>query len=370
MDGVDVALTDFRDNEIISIISKTEPYPEKLKRQIERLSRENKPITLAEIADVDIRIGCHFADALLTLLNQNHILPEKVVGVGNHGQTLFHNPVPPYPVTWQIGNSSTIAARTGIPTVYDFRSVDVARGGQGAPLVPPFHQWLFNKTKEKIVVVNIGGISNISFLHEDPMQTYGFDCGPGNVLLDVWNRRHNGSPFDEYGAWASSGKLIEPLLRGMLEDSFFELPFPKSTGSDYFNEEFINNYLEKTNQLNAKPEDIQNTLAMLTVECIALSIEEAGLTADTNTYFCGGGCKNKTLLGNLKRRLEPSAVFTTDTFGLDPDFIEAAAFAWFARQRLSGIPTRLTTGTNQSPLLLGSLVLPPGLKVRETLISD
>ena len=368
MDGVDVAITEFKKHEITSIISLTEPYPEILKSQVEQLSRDNKPYTLAKIADLDIRVGNHFADALLALLSKNHVCPQDVIGIGNHGQTLLHKPTEPFPFSWQIGNSPTIAVKTGIPTAYDFRSVDVARGGQGAPLVPPFHKWLFNKTDGEVIVVNIGGISNISILRQNSVEAYGFDCGPGNCLLDVWCRKNNQGPFDKNGAWASSGKLIKPLLDLMLEDHYFKLPTPKSTGSDYFNEEFIGSYLQKANQLTAEPKDVQNTLTMLTVESIALSIEKIGLKTGSTAYFCGGGCKNTTLLGNLQRRLAPLSVFTTDSVGVDPDFVEAAAFAWFARQRLSGIPTRLGTQPDQSSLLLGSLVFPPGVKAHESLL--
>ena len=202
MDGVDVAITEFKQHEITAIISKTEPYPSTLRGQVEELSRKNRRYSLKKIADLDIRIGSHFADALLSLLTENHISPQAITGIGNHGQTLLHNPTGAFPFTWQIGNSPTIAVKTGIPTAYDFRSVDVARGGQGAPLVPPFHEWLFNKTDGEVIVVNIGGISNISILRQNSTETYGFDCGPGNCLLDLWCQKNDRGSFDKNGAWA------------------------------------------------------------------------------------------------------------------------------------------------------------------------
>jgi anhydro-N-acetylmuramic acid kinase len=253
-----------------------------------------------------------------------------VAAIGSHGQTLRHRPDLPLPFTWQIGDPNVLAELTGITVVADFRRRDVAAGGQGAPLLPVFHDQVFRSDREDRVILNLGGIANITILARGREVT-GFDTGPANRLLDAWISRHRGQPFDEHGAWASSGRIDAALLNRLLAEPYLALPAPKSTGRELFNVPWL---LERLGAEERRPEDVQATLLHYTAATVADAVRRYAPGA--SVYACGGGAHNSALLAALGRRLAPAPVTTTASLGLDPDYVEAIAFAWFARRTLAG----------------------------------
>jgi anhydro-N-acetylmuramic acid kinase len=269
-------------------------------------------------------------------LQKAGIPPQQIVAIGYHVQTIRHSPDSAVPYTAQIGDPNRIAARTGIDTVADFRRKDIAMGGQAAPLAPAFHRFLFRSSKEDRAVINVGGISNISYLPADHgAPILGFDTGPGNTLLDYWTGQHCNTPFDEGGAWARTGTVIKELLARMLDDEpFFRQAAPKSTGTEYFNPDWLMTFLNSTASESLPPADVQTTLVELTVRTIAAALMELP-SGIQNCYLCGGGAHNRYLMERLALALPECTVNTTAKLGLDPDFVEASAFAWLARERVN-----------------------------------
>ncbi len=259
-------------------------------------------------------------------MDHSHVRQAQVRAIGCHGQTIRHRPERGY--TLQIGNMALLAELSGIAVVGDFRSRDIAAGGQGAPLVPAFHDRLLRHADIHRVIVNIGGIANLTDLPPDAAVS-GFDCGPGNLLMDAWCLRHTGMAYDANGAWAASGKVLPELLARMLAEPFFELPPPKSSGRDLFNTDWLQ---EKLTGSEAA-EDVQATLLELTCRSIAQAIElHCGSAREI--YLCGGGAHNRTLRNRLSVLLPACAIGTTDDLGVSGDYLEALAFAWLARQAL------------------------------------
>jgi anhydro-N-acetylmuramic acid kinase len=354
MDGVDIALVSFNHTDASTVAGATIPYPAPLRNRIAKLIVPEQRATPHEIATLDVEVGQHFGHATTAFLNTQGVAPSAIVAIGSHGQTLRHHPFPPAPYSWQIGEPATIAALTGITTVANFRSLDVAYGGEGAPLVPPFHQWCFGASGIERVAVNIGGIANISVLNGTTAAVgAGYDCGPGNCLLDEWCQRHQGQAFDPGGAWAAAGPIDQPLLRALLAEQYFSLPAPKSTGRELFNIAFVDQALQNLATPRPSPASVQSTLAQLTVESIAQAIERDSTQPDGDVYVCGGGAHNNELMRRLQERLHGRKISSTDVLGIAPDFVEAAAFAWLARQRISDIAVSLTTSRTPRPLLLG-----------------
>jgi anhydro-N-acetylmuramic acid kinase len=289
------------------------------------------------------------------------ISSKDVVALGHHGQTVHHQPVGPEPFTLQLGDPNSVAAITGITTVADFRRRDLAHGGQGAPLVPAFHDRLFRSDEETRVVVNIGGIANVTLLRPGEA-TVGFDTGPGNTLLDEWIRRCRGLPFDRNGAWSESGSVDAGLLHECLREPYFALSPPKSTGRELFNLAWLDERLEFAS--NRLPfENVQATLAELTASTIVTDLLRLG-AKDCRLLVCGGGAHNRDLLVRLARLLGRKAQSTAE-FGLAPDWVEAAAFAWLARARLHGDPgnTPSVTGAQQA-VILGGIYYGSALETR------
>jgi anhydro-N-acetylmuramic acid kinase len=273
----------------------------------------------------------------MALLREAGISPAEVRAIGHHGQTVFHKPAEPEPFTMQIGDPSSVAALTGITTVADFRRLDVACGGQGAPLVPAFHSWLFAAHDETRVILNIGGIANVTVLAPEA-ETLGFDTGPGNTLLDLWIGRCHGEPYDRDGRFAASGRADEGLLRALLDEPYFSLEPPKSTGRELFNAAWLDARLAGVRMPDT---DIQATLAELTASSIAATLDA---TAPDRVIGCGGGAHNTDLLARLRRYL-PCPIESSAAHGLAPDWVEACAFAWLAKARLEGIPGNVPTVT-------------------------
>ena len=296
-----------------------------------------------------------YADVVHDLLHDGNLSSSQVRAIGAHGQTVRHRPREFGGVgyTLQLNNASLLAERTHIDVVADFRSRDVAAGGQGAPLVPAFHRAVFGRAGESVAVLNIGGISNLTGLLADG-STIGFDCGPGNALMDHWCRQHQGRPFDEDGAWAASGQVIAALLQELQSDLYFDLPPPKSTGRDLFNPSWLDARLRSAG-VSLAPQDVQATLAELTAwACADAVTRHAG--AATSVLVCGGGALNGHLMGRIAARLAGRRVQRTDEVGLGVNQVEAAAFAWLAKAFIERRPGNLVTVTGAAgPRILGAL---------------
>lgn len=294
------------------------------------------------------RLATYYANAVNQLLNLSKLEARDITAIGCHGQTIRHRPDLGYTV--QIGNAALLAELTGITVISDFRSRDVAAGGEGAPLVPAFHQSVFSSKNQHRVIVNIGGISNLSNLPGDDKVT-GFDCGPGNVLMDVWTKQHLDQPYDKNGAWASSGKVIPDLLDRLLDHPFFVQPPPKSTGRDLFSLPWLKPYLSQ----NFAHEDVQATLLELTAASISQSIISFCHGVES-VYLCGGGAYNQALKSRLSALLSPIPVHLTDDLGIEVQSVEAAAFAWLAHQTWHQLPGNLPAVTGAKGLrILGAI---------------
>ena len=295
-----------------------------------------------------------YAGNVAELLRAADVSRADVCAVGAHGQTVRHQPKAGDGIgfTVQLNNPALLAELCGIDVVADFRSRDIAAGGQGAPLVPAFHRAAFARTGETVAVLNLGGISNLTVLADDA--TIGFDCGPGNALLDHWCERHTGHAFDADGRWASSGRVIAALLDAMLATAYFDLPPPKSTGRDLFNPEWLAPLLARY-ATPARPEDVQATLAELTAVTVARAIRtHAG--AARELWVCGGGAFNAHVLQRLAALTAALRVRSTSESGIPPTQVEAAAFAWLARRFVHRLPGNLSGVTGAAgPRVLGAL---------------
>jgi anhydro-N-acetylmuramic acid kinase len=295
-----------------------------------------------------------YAECVAQLLAHPNSAAGAITAIGAHGQTVRHRPELGY--TRQTSNPALLAELTGIDVIADFRSRDIAAGGQGAPLVPAFHQAVFGKPGETRVVANIGGIGNISIL-EDGEKVAGFDTGPGNVLMDAWVAQHHGSAYDADGAWAAGGQIIEPLLQSMLSEPYLQLPPPKSTGRDLFHPEWLANKLVPF--ANAAPADVQATLAEFTAATLADAIAMHAPRSNA-VYVCGGGAYNgylmRRLQGALISRGHSAGVDSTDALGISPNHVEALAFAWLAYRHVERLSGNLPAVTGAKGLrVLGAL---------------
>ncbi len=354
MDGIDAALVRFNDEQPQLTHNLSHPWSEELKTRLAQLT-SNGAISLKELGQLDILCGRQFAEAVCRLLEEAGIESSNICAIGSHGQTVFHHPHAPAPFSLQIGDPNTIAEQTGIAVVADFRRRDMAAGGQGAPLVPAFHQAVFAHPQRNRVILNIGGIANITILPAGGGISGGFDTGPGNCLMDRWVEKNTGSSFDHNGSWALGGEAHEPLLKHFLRDDYFSLTPPKSTGTEYFSSAWLAQKLHGYPSLAAR--DIQATLLHLTCDSIQKAIRR--WAPDTGEVLvCGGGAHNDALMDTLSRQLGSTPVISTDycTAAIDPDWVEAMAFAWLARQTLHGNPGNVPAVTGAShPVVLGGI---------------
>ncbi|EMM6764185.1 anhydro-N-acetylmuramic acid kinase [Pluralibacter gergoviae] len=350
LDGVDVVLAAIDDHVVAQQASLSYPVPLALKEAILAIC-QGQQLTLSQYGQLDTRLGNLFADAVLALMQQERLSANDVVAIGCHGQTVWHEPEGDAPHTLQIGDNNIIAARTGVTVVGDFRRRDIALGGQGAPLVPAFHHALLAHPVERRIVLNIGGIANLSLLFPgQPVK--GHDTGPGNMLMDAWIWRQRGKPYDKDAEWASSGKVVLPLLQDMLSDPWFALPAPKSTGREYFNYGWLERQLARYPALAGQ--DVMATLTELT----AVTISEQALLSGgcERLLVCGGGSRNPLLMARLACLLPGTEVTTTDEAGVSGDDMEALAFAWLAWRTLEGLPGNLPAVTGASaPTILGAI---------------
>ncbi len=352
MDAMDAVLVDLGSSFPLLLERVSLPMPSRLRSQLQALSQPGDN-EIEAMCQSDLAVAILAAEAVKALLKTAGIEPQAVRAIGSHGQTIRH--LPKIGNTLQIGNPSLIAELTGITTVADFRRRDMAAGGEGAPLVPAFHQAIFHSPEQTRVIANIGGIANITVLPANREQTVlGFDTGPGNTLMDDWCYRHSGRRYDKNGDWASSGTVCQPLLDTLLADPFFTRLPPKSTGKEYFHHAWL---WHGISQLAEVPpaEDIQATLLALTAHSLADMIRRFA-PEGSGVYVCGGGVRNKALMQRLKECLPGYALTDTDDLGLPHQWVEAAAFAWLARQTINGLPGNLPSVTNASGLrILGGV---------------
>ena len=356
MDAIDCALVDISDQNISLIDYQQLTIEQDIKH---RLSSINEQTGLDTITRLDVILGRLFADAAGAICKNNQVDNNQICAIGCHGQTILHRATGPEPTSLQIGDANIIARETGIPTVSDFRRMDIAFGGQGAPFAPVIHEILFRQDNKETVVVNIGGMANITILpsRQSGKPVSGFDTGPGNVLLDEWTRLHNKQEYDRDGEWARSGELEEGLLQQMTSYPYFaELP-PKSTGRDEFNIHWLDGQLEKYSG-TTKNVNVQTTLVELTVQSIADMIRQHAEKA-VDIILCGGGAHNHFLVERLSSHLQESELNSTGYFGYDPDAIESMCFAWLARLRLDNIPVPVSSVTGASrDAVLGAIYEP------------
>lgn len=353
MDAVDAALVDLEGFPHL-LASRSRPFDPILRKQLIALT-DRAEVSVDELVHLDAALGHEFAAAALALLEEAQIDPREVRAIGSHGQTVRHLPTANPPGSLQVGDANIIAQTTGITTVADFRRRDIAAGGQGAPLVPPFHDAVLRTAGTERAVLNLGGIANITVLPGEPGRpVIGFDSGPGNTLMDRWARRHLKAPLDRDGQWAGSGRVDDKLLEIMLRDSYFERPPPKSTGTEYFNGHWLERALKRRGGRLLR-KNVQATLCELTAATIAQAVHRHAPDA-AELLVCGGGAHNLGLLFRLQMQLEEIRVRSTEDVGLPPDWVEAMAFAWLARRTVEGKPGNLPSVTGASqPVVLGGI---------------
>ncbi|HHM04716.1 MAG TPA: anhydro-N-acetylmuramic acid kinase [Gammaproteobacteria bacterium] len=353
MDGVDAALVDLSGSRMRLLATHSAAFPPDLRDALLLLIEGH--VTLTQIAAADVRLGHLFAAAATALLEVAACAPRDVRAIGSHGQTVWHQPEGETPTSLQLGDANIIAERTGITTVADFRRRDLAAGGQGAPLATAFHAAALRGRGEDRAVLNVGGIANLSTLPADPAaQVLGFDTGPGNVLMDGWIRRHLGRNRDDDGAWGASGQVNDALLQGLLADGYFSRPPPKSSGREYFHLGWLERAVAATGRAIA-PQDVQATLCELTAVSVARAVKKY-LPGARRLLVCGGGAHNRALMNRLRRHLPGCTVSDTRAVGLDPDWMEAMAFAWLAQQHLNGRAGNLPSVTGAAhPAILGAV---------------
>jgi len=343
LDGIDIVLCEIDDDSFELINSEEYVFDEDLKNDI--LNAIHSKVSLKSIGELDTKLGEIYAKTINDFIQKNEIDKDTITAIGLHGQTLWHQPNGEYPFSMQLANSSLITTITDVSVVSDFRQKDIALGGQGAPLTPAFHKYIFSRLDAKVAVVNIGGMANISLLGE---KLIGYDTGCGNVLLDLWISKNKKEKYDKDGEWAKSGTVIEKFLKQMLDDKYFSLPAPKSTGREYFNQAWLDDKLSHC--LKLEPQDIQATLLALSVKSITNEVKKT----DTNMLIiCGGGVKNKALMESLHVELQNIQVVSSDECGVSSDFMEAMAFAWLAYKRMhkQKVELKTVTGARENSIL-------------------
>ena len=349
LDGADGVLVDLSNPELRVLASATQAFSSDFRTELLALNAPSgnelhrAALAANQLAEV-------YAAVVALLLDQTRLTAKDIQAIGAHGQTVRHQPALGY--TTQLNNPALLAERTGIDVVADFRSRDVSAGGQGAPLVPAFHQSVFGKSAQTTLVLNIGGISNLSVLPTTG-PVLGFDCGPGNALIDAWCLQNTRQRFDDGGHWAASGKLIPALLASLLDEPYLSLPPPKSTGRDLFSMAWLAEKLAPF--AGERPVDVQNTLTEFTAKaCIAGAISY--LNNSNELIVCGGGAFNHYLMQRLQAGLPSLKVVTSSAHGLPPMQVEATAFAWLAQQTVKRLPGNLPSVTGAAGLrVLGAI---------------
>ncbi|MFI3189034.1 anhydro-N-acetylmuramic acid kinase [Crenothrix sp. D3] len=352
LDGIDAALVEFKNNRVRLIEFEYQPFPADLKNKIEQISDANALISLKDYGAMDTQLGLLFAQIIETLLAKANIPATAIQAIGSHGQTIYHDPNTTLPFSLQIGDPNIIAEKSGITTVADFRRRDIAAGGQGAPLVPAFHQAVFSHPHEHRCIVNIGGIANITILSSTPSEAViGFDTGVGNILMNQWIQKHHSLNYDAQGGWAKTGNINYELVKQLKKDPYFQADPAKSTGKEYFSLDWLYQNISVTDY---PIEDIQASLCYLTATTITDAIKKYA-PATEQVLMCGGGIHNDYLLQLIEQNLH-CPVSSTELYGIHPDHVEAVAFAWLARQTLNNLTGNLkeVTGASRN-VVLGSI---------------
>ena len=347
LDGADAALVDFSDGFPRTLAFATVPFPAELRERILALCEPGRdPLELS--GTVSIELADLYARAVEGVIAGGGVERRHIVAIGCHGQTVRHRPDLGF--TIQLNDPARLAELTGVDVVADFRRRDMAAGGQGAPLVPAFHEAVFRDSRKSRAVVNIGGISNVTWLPAE-RATVGFDCGPGNVLLDGWARRHIGTHFDENGAWASRGHTDTALLERLLDEPFLKSPPPKSTGRELFRLDWLEDRLSP----GITPADVQSTLTDFTAHAIVGAIDR--FCGDTEEiYLAGGGARNGALVSRITALAQGRPVAPTDALGVPTQHVESMAFAWLAMKCVRREPVDLTAATGaRAPRVLGAI---------------
>ncbi|MES3041505.1 MAG: anhydro-N-acetylmuramic acid kinase [Pseudomonadota bacterium] len=356
VDAIDVVLADWRNpRQPVLLACISQPWSASLRADILALAGSQSD-SIDTLGRLDRQIGMATADACLACLAKTSLPASAVTAIGFHGQTIRHHPDMTPPFTLQIGDPNTLAELTGISVVSDFRRRDMAAGGQGAPLVPAFHEQIFASADMHTVILNLGGIANITVLpaHSAVESTLGFDTGPANMLMDAWCQRHTGQSYDANGDWAAAGQVDAILLHRLLAHPYFSSPAPKSTGRESFGMVWLNEQLV-SEQRDISTINVQATLAELTAISVRDAIEESCQGMSGELLVCGGGANNKHLMTRLQEHLAHWQVASTASRGIDPQWIEALAFAWLARQMVSGLTGNLPAVTGaHGPRILGS----------------
>lgn len=350
LDGLDICLTDITDD-IRLIDSQFLEFPSSLRQELLALCQPcNNELVRLSIAEQQwARLA---ASGIHQLLQRQALPATQITAIGSHGQTIRHHPELGFSV--QIGAPALLAEETGIRVVSHFRQRDLAAGGQGAPLVPAFHQWLFGATQQPSAILNIGGFSNVSFvLPGEPVS--GFDCGPGNVLLDAWVQKNLGLSYDKNGDWGRSGRVSQALLQQLLLQPYFSISGPKSTGRELFNLDWLERQLACLPACS--PQDVQATLVELTAVCISQSIKQQKAPLN-RLAVCGGGAHNTYLLERLAALMPELPILTTDSLGVPADWMEAMAFAWLAHCCLQEVPANRPEVTGARGLRVLGAVYP------------
>ncbi len=351
LDGADVVLVGLDDANCELHAARTTPFPEAISARLRNLT-ETGEATFAELGTLDVAMGQFFADCVIDLVRDTGTEQSEIEAIGYSGHTVFHKPERPDPFTMQLGDPNAIAAATGIDTVADLRRMDVAHGGQGAPLTPTFHAWRFAAPDEIRVVLNLGGVANITVLDPKSALT-GFDTGPANSLLDAWCRRCWNERYDDEGRKARQGNVADDFLALLLDDEYFGRAPPKSTGFEYFNIGWVDSALERTER-KISDLDVLSTLTELTAISAGSAIDTAA-PGCARTIVCGGGTFNRFLMERLQTRVPSGRVESSAAHGIAPEWVEAIAFAWLARRRLENLGGNApsVTGARQSAVLGG-----------------
>jgi anhydro-N-acetylmuramic acid kinase len=355
MDGIDTGLFEIGEGTCTTMATLTQEYPGALREELLHASRNPGNCDVDTIGRLDNWVGECFMQAAEALIAKNGIDKRLIRAIGSHGQTIRHQPRSNRPFTLQIGDPNVIAAGTGLTTVADFRRRDMAFGGEGAPLTALFHKSFLADPEESRVVLNIGGIANITVLPAGEGTVFGFDTGPGNTLLDAWVQSRKDSRYDSNGVWGDSGRVSVELLAALMDDPYFRSPPPKSTGFEYFNLAWLQKGIADGGKLEAiRDEDVQATLTALTATTIADAIREYA-PATRRVLACGGGVHNGGLMRRLKEQLPAVVLESTAGYGIAPEWVEAATFAWLAKRCLDGEPGNLpdVTGASRGTVLGG-----------------
>ncbi|MHB8911716.1 MAG: anhydro-N-acetylmuramic acid kinase [Lysobacter sp.] len=357
-DGIDAALVRFGDADIDTsrcelLLGHTYPWKTAVRDRLVALGQGGEARSIEELGTLDVQIAEAFAEAAMQLLDQAGVTADQVRALGSHGQTVRHRPAGAHhdglhPFTLQLGDGNVIAERSGIATVADFRRRDIAAGGHGAPLTPGFHAALLHRADEDRAVLNLGGIANFTLLPAAG-EVRGFDTGPANALMDAWCERHTGAAFDADGGFAAQGEADAGLLARLLDEPWFALAPPKSTGREQFHLDWVQSRLAG----GERAQDVQATLLELSATTVVDALH-AQQPATRRLLACGGGVRNTRLLARIAALLPGVVVESTAAHGLDPDFVEAMAFAWLARQTLAGLPGNVPSVTGaRGPRVLG-----------------